>query len=560
MKKLYISLLSLFFINLSHAQYIDPVKFPLSLSANFGELRNNHFHSGIDIKTQGVINKPVYSVAYGYISRIFVSPSGYGKALYITHPSTGHVSVYGHLERFNDKIEAYLKAEQNKQESYRINLDLDANTFPLKAGEFIAYSGNTGSSGGPHIHFELRDAATEKVIDPLPYYKDRIKDIIPPEVRGIAIYPVAGEGVVNASGKPLRQNISKNKKGELITPKTPFTAWGRIGLGIKAYDRMSGTANIYGVQTVKLYVDNKQVFKSTVDAYSFDQTRMLNTFVDFADWRNNKSFFMKSFIEPGNTLPFFETIDNGYINIDQEKVYNIKYELSDVYGNTSEYRFSISGKKQAIPAHPKGSLYMTWDNENHYLSDAFNLIIPKGNLYDNTMFTLKQTSSGNYFSDIFTVNDEPLPFHKQAEMSIKINNDTLTNKNQYGIVAINGTKESWVGGKYNKGYITVSINEIGKNFAVSSDTQAPVITPIQEDNWEKQQKITLKVVDAKSGVLSCKGMIDGQFALFENDVKSPTYTYHFDPSRLKKGQNHTLEFTATDACGNTSVYTTEFRY
>lgn len=560
MKKLYISFLLLFFINLSYAQYIDPVKFPLSLSANFGELRNNHFHSGIDIKTQGVINKPVYSIADGYVSRIFVSPGGYGKALYITHPSSGHVSVYGHLERFSDKIETYLRSKQNKQETYRIDLNLDASTFPLKAGDFVAYSGNTGSSGGPHIHFELRDAVTEKVIDPLPFYKDRIKDIVAPDIRGIAVYPVAGEGVVNAGRKPLRQNISKNKKGALITPSAPITAWGRLGLGIKAYDRMSGTANIYGVQTVKLYVDNKQIFKSTVDAYSFDQTRMLNAFVDFADWRNNKSFFMKSFVEPGNTLPFYETIDNGYININQEKAYNIKYELSDVYGNTSEYRFTITGKKQAIPAHPKGSLYMAWDNENHYFSDAFKLIIPKGNLYDNAMFTLTQIPSEKYFSDLFTVNNEPLPFHKQAEMSLKINNDTLANKTQYGIVSINGAKESWIGGKYNNGYMTVSVNEIGKDFAVTSDTEAPVITPIQEANWEKQQKIALKVVDAKSGVFSCRGTIDGQFALFENDIKSPVYTYHFDSLRLKKGQKHTLEFTATDTCGNTSVYKSEFQY
>lgn len=561
MKKLHIFFLFFFIaLNALRAQYADPVKIPIYLSGNFGELRNNHFHSGIDLKTQGVINKPIYSIADGYVSRIFVSPGGYGKALYITHPETGHVSVYAHLEEFIPRISEYVKVKQYEQESFRVNLLLEAGEIEVKKGELIAYSGNTGSSGGPHLHFEVRDAETEYLLDPLQYFSRSIKDAVAPDLRGIAVYPIEGEGVVNGKSTPLRQNISKNKQGKLLALPTPISAWGKIGLGVKAYDRMTATSNIYGVKEVRLYVDTEMVFKSRIDSYSFDHTRMLNSFIDFADWRNNRSFFMKSFVEPANTLPFYTTVDGGYLSVDKERPYEIKYELEDFYGNITPYSFSIMGKRQNIPTPQKGSMYMVWNDVNHYLSDEFSLIIPMGNLYNNFMFTLNKSTSGMYFSDIFTVNNTPVPFHESGDMKIKIKNDTLVSKKEYGIVSIKKGKESWIGGVYNNGYLSTSIKEIGTQFAVSSDGLPPTIEPVNQSDWEKQKKIMLKVVDVKSGVLSCKATIDGKFALFESDVKSPIYTYYFDLSRLSTEQTHSVEFIATDACGNTATYTTEFYF
>lgn len=560
MKKIYCLIFFFVLIDTLWAQYADPVKIPIYLSGNFGELRNNHFHSGIDIKTQGAINKPIYSIADGYVSRIFVSPGGYGKALYITHPETGHVSVYAHLESFIPEISDYVKNQQYLQESFRVNLFPDESEFILRKGQLVAYSGNTGSSGGPHLHFEIRDAETEFLLDPLQYFSRSIKDNSAPDIRGLAVYPIEGEGVVNNSAHPLRQNITKNKKGELLALSKPVNAWGKIGLGIKAYDRMTATANIYGVKEIRLYVNDNLVFKSRIDTYHFDQTRMLNSFIDFADWRNNRSFFMKSFVEPANTLPFYEALDGGYITIDKEEVYSIKYELEDFYGNVISYAFTIRGKKQTIPSSRKGSMYMVWNDNNHYLTDAFSLIIPMGNLYKDFIFTLGQTPSDVYLSNVFMVNNEPVPFHDNAEMKIKIKNDTLSDKRSYGIVSIVKNKESWIGGTYNNGYLSTSVREIGARYAISFDNVAPVIEPVQQTNWETQKKIMLRVVDAKSGVLSCRGTVDGKFVLFENDVKSPVYTYRFDASKLAKEQKHSLEFVATDACGNTSVYTAEFYF
>lgn len=570
MKKiLVLSLLSISLASFSQ-DYRSPLDIPIQLSANFGELRNNHFHSGIDIKTQQVINKPIYSVADGFVSRISVSPGGYGLALYIDHPLTGHTGVYGHLESFSPKIAEYVKKKQYEQETYSINLILNSSELPVKKGEQIAKSGNTGGSGGPHLHFEIRDTKTEEPLDPLPYYKKSIKDTRSPEIRGIAAYPVPGRGVVNGSASPLRQSVSLLKSGAYSSLAKQIEAWGWIGLGIKAYDRMDGTANIYGVRTIAMSVDNKEVFKYDMGKFSFGETRMLNTFTDFADWRLNKSFFIKSFIEPGNTLRLYNSENDGYLNINEERPYKVSYTLSDTYGNTTTYNFTVIGKKQEIIIPSGCSLVMVWNDDNRYISDPFSLIIPKGNLYNDICFTLSQTGSGEYYSNIFTVNNEPVALHKSGEVRIKLNSDPIGNKKQYGIVQINGNKTSWVGGTYKDGYLVASTRELGVRLAVSADTEPPTIAPVTVNQKvkgktrkvpeSKSDRIRIRVSDNLSGIASFRGEVDGQFALFEHDVKSNIYTYIYDASRIGTGKSHTLIFRATDGCGNASEYSTEFEF
>lgn len=543
-------------------QYRSPVDFPLSLSANFGELRNNHFHSGIDIKTQGVTGKPVLSVEDGYVSRINISPGGYGLAIYVSHPN-GQTSVYGHLEKFAPKIAEYAKNMQYEKESFAVDLQPDATLFPVKKGDLIAYSGNSGSSGGPHIHFEIRDTQTQNIFDPLVFYKDVIKDTQAPDVRGIAAYPIPGRGVVNGSIDPLRQSVSLLRNGSYAALKTPISAWGLVGFGVKSYDKMTGTANVYGVKIVRLFVDDELVFRSDVKTYAFDQTRMLNSFTDFVDWRRNKSFFMKSFVEPGNTLSFYTTKEdgyNGYVLFDKEKVYNLKYELEDLYGNKTTYPFTVTGKQQQIPIPSGCSLVMVWNEDNRYISEDFTLIIPKGNLYNDLCFKLSQTISEEYYSNIFTINNVPVPLHRSGEVKIKMTTDPLANKKAYGLVQINGTKKSWIGGAYNNGYITASIRELGLKVAVFADQTAPTITPVNPKQWIQDGVIKIRAVDNLSGIASFRGTVDGQFVLFEHDVKSTTYSYKLDASRIKKGKTHKLVFTATDACGNKAEYTDEFYY
>lgn len=560
MNKILITILLIFSINCLAQQYRNPLDIPILLSANCGELRGNHFHSGIDIKTQGVTGKSVYSIEDGYVSRISVSPSGYGLAIYVDHPSTGHTSVYGHLQSYAPRIAEYVKRKQYEQENFRVDLKLDPSQFPLKKGDLIAYSGNTGSSGGPHVHFEIRETKSERVLDPLVYYKGMISDNKSPDVRGISAYPVPGRGVVNGSFLPLRQTITLLKNGEYSSPKESIEAWGLVGFGVKSYDRMDGTTNIYGVKIVRLFIDGKQIFQSNTESFSFGETRMINTFTDFADWKNNKSFYMQSFVEPGNTLSFYSADNRGYLNIDKEKTYDLRYELEDLYGNKTSYNFTIEGKKQNIPMPSGCSLVMAWDEDNRYISDLFSLIIKKGNLYNDLCFTLSKKPSTEYYSSVYRVNNNPVPLDKSGEVRIKMESDPLTNKKQYGIVQLNGNQQSWIGGTYNDGIITANIRELGISLAVGADTKAPIITPLLPKNWEQQGIVKIKLTDDLSGIATFRGTIDGKYALFEHDVKSNIYSYKIDPVMLKKGKTHSLVFTATDGCGNKSEYVGEFYF
>ncbi len=541
-------------------QYRNPVTIPAALSGNFGELRNNHFHSGIDFKTQQVVDKPIVAIEEGYVSRISVSPGGYGLALYIDHPSTGHTSVYAHLNSFSKEIADWVKEQQYLQERFSITLYPEPGMFPVKKGEQIALSGNTGSSGGPHLHFEIRDTQTEEPLDALEFIA-KIPDTRKPDLQGIAFYPVVEKGVINGSGHPVKLNIAKDKAGNPLALARNIEAWGRIGVAVKAYDRMDGQNNIYGVKHIRLFVDNRQLFSSTVDRYSFADARMLNSFIDFEDWRKQKSFFMKSFLEPGNRLPFYETENNGYIDIDEERVYHLRYELEDHYGNRLTYNFTVTGKLQPIPEREECDNRMRWNSYNSYTDTGFQLLISRGNLYDDICFSHSSIRSPNHYSDIHQVNNIPVALHDRAEIWIGMHVDTLQNKQNLGIVRIsNNGSESWIGGEYIHGGVSAAIRELGDRYAISADTVAPVITPIEETSWASQKRIRIRLTDNKSGIRSFRGEINGEFVLFTHDSKSSVYTYRFDEDRIGNGQQQLFTFTATDGAGNHTEYQYSFYY
>ena len=558
---LFILLFTVFSTTAYSQQYTNPVNIPSALSGNFGELRNNHFHSGIDYKTQQVINKPIIAIADGYVSRINVSPGGYGLALYIDHPETGHTSVYGHLNSFSKSIADYVKEQQYERESYSVTLYPGQGILPVKKGEQIALSGNTGSSGGPHLHFEIRDTKSQDPLDPLQFLGRNVSDTQRPDIRGVAFYPVEGKGMVNGSSNPLRLNVSKNKSGVPLALSQPINAWGRIGIAVKAYDRMNGQTNIYGVKHVRLFVDEKQVFSSSIERFPFSKTRMLNSFIDFEDWRRRRSFFMKSFVEPGNTLKLYNTTNAGYIDINEERNYRMRYELEDHNGNTLTYSFVVRGQQQPVAQAGKCDNFMPWGMHNSFVDFDFMLDIPSGNLYDSFCYFHRKIRSTVYYSDMHQVNESPIPLHDNATMWIKLNADTLENRRQYGIVEVNESgSDSWIGGAYKRGGIETSIRELGRRYAVDIDTVPPKITPVNVEKWVTSRRIQIRLTDNKSGVANFKGTIDGKFVLFSHDMKSSLYTYVFDDSRLEKGKTQELVFTAVDGAGNSSEYRYSFEY
>lgn len=532
----------------------NPFDFPILLSGNFGELRANHFHSGIDFKTQGVEGKPVRAVQDGYISRIGVSPWGYGNVLYLNHPD-GTTTVYAHLQRFAAPVAEYVKEQQYINESFTVSLHPDSALFRFKQGDIIGLSGNSGSSGGPHLHFEVRDTQTEEVLDPLSYYKDRIKDTRPPRITGLKVYPVEGHGMVNGSTRSRTLKLTTPKSTKQLTVNDKIEAWGEIAFGIKAFDAMDGTSNIYGVKEVVLMKDSVVVFRSNIARYSFDETRYLNSFTDYPEWRKSGSFFMKSYIEPGNRLRFLAGKERGIITIDEERTYRISYLLSDLYGNTTLLAFNVQGKKQTIPE-AKPTTVFNWSGDNRFGAKGVRLFIPRGNLYADLRLTYSSKEDSTALAAVHQLHAEAIPLHQSANLSIRLQQDTLTNKQQYGIVRLHKGRRYWVGGDYKAGWVHGEIRELA-TYSLAADTEPPIITPIAPETWVQKKRITIRIADHLSGVDTYRGEIDGEYALFEFDGKKGLLTYHFDSERLANGA-HELVFTVTDACGNQSVYTRNF--
>ena len=312
-------------------QLRNPFDFPILLSGNFGELRSNHFHSGIDFKTQGAEGKPIHAPQEGYVSRVSISPWGYGNALYITHPD-GTTTVYGHLQKFSPAIADYVKAQQYELERFDVNLFPEPDSLPVRKDEIVAWSGNTGSSAGPHLHFEVRDTKTEEVLDPLVFFHEQITDTRPPKILGILVVPIEGSGVVNGSSQKLRITPQISKDGQTRVSQK-IEAWGKIGLAVKTYDYMDRTTNIYGVKEITLMADSQVIFHSYLNRFAFDETRYINTLIDYEEWQKRRSFYIRSFSEPGNRLRFPEYVNRGIVHIDEARTYELTYTLADAFGN-----------------------------------------------------------------------------------------------------------------------------------------------------------------------------------------------------------------------------------
>lgn len=543
--------------NTAEAQQLrKPMDIPVLLSGNFGELRSNHFHSGIDFKTQGVEGKPIHSVQDGYVSRISVSPWGYGNGLYITHPD-GTTTVYGHLQKFSQKITAYLKEKQYEQESFNVNLSLTPDELPVKEGELVALSGNTGSSGGPHLHFEVRDTETEEPMDPIEYYKDLIKDTQAPKIQGIMVYSMPGKGVVNGSRRKLELKPVTAKNGkQTLTGK--IEAWGEIGLAVKGYDYMDNTSNIYGIKDITLTADSQVIFHSNLDRFAFDESRYLNSFTDFEEWKEHRSFYIKSFVDPGNRLRFIESLNRGILTIDEPRTYHLTYQLADAFGNTTRLSIRIEGKEQPIPEiDTENTELFHWWSDNRFGAKGIRLTIPKGNLYDDLYFRYFVKEDSTALGATHILHNKPVAFHKSAKLSLRLQTDTLDNKQQYGIVRLQNGRRSWTGGVYRNGWVDADIKEMG-SYTLGQDLVPPTITPLNPATWVSKQAIALRLSDNLSGVQTYRGEIDGQYVLFEMNSKS-VITYHFDKERLARGK-HTLKLVVTDACGNQSTYTYPFTW
>lgn len=528
-----------------------PLDIPLLLSGNFGELRMNHFHSGVDFKTQGRTGLPVYCAADGYVSRVVVSPWGFGRAVYVTHPTLGLTTVYGHLESFATRIDTPVRNRQYETESFRIDTQFEPGQIEVRRGELLGRSGNAGSSGGPHLHMDVRDAVTEHALDPLVYYRDAVKDDVRPEIRGIALYPRDG-GMVDGGTKPVYH------AGQQLGAQ--FTAWGHVTPAIKAYDRMTGTTNIYGVRRMTLTCDGDTVFNRVLNHIDFDRTRAVNTMVEYADVIDANSWYMIT--EQPEARPLSDIITtpggDGSLYIDSERVYRLEFTVEDTHGNLTRQPFTIKGVKAAIPPRAgNGELIMRDRDNTISADDGATAAIPTGMLYNDEIIGLTSTpsTSASYVSRLYKVGDTHIPLAGNITLTVPLTNgDMHPDKRQYTMVRIAKGKPSAVESEYIPGgTMQAKVNRFG-TYAIMIDTVAPKITPVAPEKWSARGKITYKISDNLSGIDTYRGEIDGKWIMLEFDGKIGTLSYKIDRKRVAAGRRR-VTLTVTDAAGNRSTHT-----
>ena len=541
---------TLFSLFLSSAfAFVSPVNYPISLAGNFGEPRPNHFHGGIDVRTGMVEGKPVFSIADGYVSRVTVGLDGFGNAVYVRHPG-GKTSVYCHLKKFVPQLAAIVRKWQYQHQTCFADVRLRPTDFPVSRGQFIAVSGNTGASHAPHLHLEIHDTRTWSFLDPLAFLKEYVTDTTSPIAHAFMAYPISGEGVF--CGSTRRQNYGFSSSN--LTRE--FTAWGKVGFGLWANDYMEGSFGILGIYKTTLSVDGNMVFESVVDSIPADCNRMVNSWGDYRHYRRSGVWYMKSFADPGNSLPVLHRhAAGGIVTFDEERDYLLAYTVSDVFGNSRQYSFTVRGRRQSLPEKEPTDVMNTlaYNRPNSVQRPGMSLMVPLGALPDNV--ELAVGAKPGALSNEWRFYDESYPLFKWAEISLKLNGRVADPDKLYIVSRQNGDR--YMGGRYKDGWVTGRMRDFGLTYAIEYDDEAPVLTGLSF----LRNRLRVAAYDSKSGLRSVKGYVDGNFVLFERQDKSNVYVCRLENSPvMRTNSTHSLKVVALDNRGNMKTLTSDFKY
>jgi len=552
------SLLALLFCNFIFAQaqypkdyFRPPLDIPMQLSGNFGELRPNHFHAGFDLKTNQREGLNVYAIADGYVSRMKISTFGNGKCIYITHPN-GYTSVYGHLQSTLGSIIDYEKTEHYKQKAYEIEVFPKPGELPVAKGQLIALSGNTGSSEGPHLHFEIRDTKTEFVINPMFFGFDKnIKDTKKPALSSLYVYPLDNT-TVNQSKQPLLLNLSLQKDGTYLAGKVK--ANGKIGFGISAVDFDDVSFNKNGVFNVSTFFNGNQNFNYQFNTYSFDEMRYVNALVDYAKYKKSGVRVQKLFMKTPFALSIIKTDSlRGIIPVEPNLAASYRIEVSDYFGNLSSITVPIEYDTAApvVNAEPVTSKYFIRTNkDSNFEKDNMSVFFPAGTFYDDFNLNFDVKNNRIY------IHDDTVPVHSNFTITIKDSTYSEALQDKLFIGRSSGNYNATT----RKGNVFTAKSKILGSYGLYLDTIAPTIKitkPIQDKWISDQKKIEFIISDASSGIKSYNGYLNGNWILFEYENKNKKITHTFDDTLLAEGAND-LKIEVIDNVGNAAIFETHF--
>lgn len=516
-------------------KWASPIDHPIRLAGTFGELRNNHFHTGIDIKSsKGTIGDPIYSVEDGIIRRIRITSGSYGNALYIEHPS-GHTSVYAHLDSFEPRLQKIVENIQYATESFEIDTLLLLDSIPVNRRQRIGTMGNSGRSYGPHLHFEIRDSKSEIPINPLKYGYD-IGDKLPPKVE----YIIANILDNNLKKQSTKKIVLKGAKGSYTsaTDTVFIPAW-RVGLGVFVRDVMTGVYNKNGIYSAKLTVDNQELFSFKMDSVSFDEFRYLNAHIDYDYYKSSKHRAHLLYKKPGNRATIYAASQDSLspiIKLYANQPRKIHVELADFDGNKSVVTFLLARAKNMENYEPIAFNYKLEHSQVNIINQGnFIVKFPQESFYETIYMNVLTAAEKdkNYASDVVHLGNENEAIHGTYELLIRPSAIDSTFLDKYTIAACRDNKYENFGGEWKGEYLYSTINKLG-SYVILLDTIPPSITANSfPSQLKKGSSISFKITDTMESKASAKELeysakVNGQWVLFNYDLKSKTISTKVD--------------------------------
>lgn len=533
----------------------SPLDIPLVLSGTFGELRSNHFHSGIDLKTKGKEGLNVYATANGYVSRIKISQYGFGKALYITHPN-GYTTVYAHLKKYAPEIENYVKSIQYKKKKYATgNIYLKDDKFPVKKGAVIAYSGDTGGSSAPHLHYEIRNSRTEKVINPL-LFGLLPEDTIQPIFRSVLMYALDSDSRIDNNNLNVSLPLKNDGNGNYTTHRV--LANGAIGMGVDVFDRLNNASNKNGIFSLEMLVNDQRVYYHDVTTFSFSESKLINLLIDYPHYKTYRRRVQKTHRVAKNSLSIYKDLKNdGKLLIKEGFNYTVKIIAKDIKGNASTLTIPIKGvSSNTIFAKTKDTTaYKIVASKFHkFTFDDVTVAFPKNSFYEDCYLDLKKENG------IVQIHNPTIPLDKSYTLTFNVSHYSEKEKDQLYIANVSNKKYANYQFTRKKDSTFYTTTKSLGNFQLLSDTEKPKITPLylNEGQWiSNATTIQVKISDAQSGINSYEATIDGEWILMEYNHKKGILTYDFNDKKWV-GTKHVFKLEVLDNVFNTNTLTRTF--
>ncbi|MCO4805526.1 MAG: M23 family metallopeptidase [Flavobacteriales bacterium] len=491
----------------------NPLEVAPALSGNYGELRPNHFHGGLDIKTGGQEGLNVHTVESGYVSRIKISPYGYGKAVYVTHPN-GYTTVYGHLRALNDSIARYTKRIQYEQKSFAVDVYPGENDLHVLKGDIIAFSGNTGGSGGPHLHFEVRETETEVPRNPL-LFQFPLNDSKRPIIESVAIKPLDRGGNISGSTTGRHYRATANS----ISSNGAITIEGDFGIEVSGYDQQDGSGNKNGIYKIEAFIDEQRFAAFTADSIPFSQSRFLNALIDYEYYYQKHVRFIRLYRLPGNILENVTYKQNGRLS-PEDGGHTIRVIAKDVSGNSSEVEFEVDFKKLADTPEQKQEM-IRWNGDYYFETDEHQLHIPKGAIYRDEAANILDGE------DFIEVLNSRIPLQKSIQIKIK---STIEQEGELiARVTKDGRPIRALQTRREGEWLIAESRSFGR-FGISHDQTKPQIKSVNFRSGSRlsTREVVFQIKDNLSGIESFRVLANNQWILAEYDPKRARLSFFTD--------------------------------